>query len=148
MKQLRKFLNLTNSDRYLQIITFTLLGLVKFGLKLLPFETLQRILVTISNTNSLGLQQSYTIDQIVEAVVRSSRYIPGGALCLPRALTTQVLMYWYDYSCELRIGVTRAKKGQFETHAWVESQGQVIIGDLTNFSRFIPLPIPQSVCGK
>lgn len=141
MKRLRKFLSLTDSDRHLLISTFILLGLVKLGLWLLPFQTFRQLLMTISHTNPVGLQQcSHAINQIVEAVNRSGHYIPGGAKCLPLALTTQVLMNWCGYSTQLRIGVAKGEGGKLEAHAWVEYQKQVIIGYLRDLSRFTPMP--------
>jgi len=140
MKQLRKFLSLTNIERQLFIKAFLLLALVRLGMWLLPFKTLRRLLAIISQGNLVGLPQySPTTDQIVEAVNRSSCYLPGNPKCLARALTTQTLMSQYCYSAELRIGVAKGEQGQFEAHAWVESQGQIVIGNLTDLSRFTPM---------
>ncbi|MDJ0795941.1 MAG: lasso peptide biosynthesis B2 protein [Calothrix sp. MO_167.B12] len=141
MKRLSKFLSLTHTERQLFMQAFVLLGLVRLGLWLLPFETLRRLLVIINQANPLGLRQySPTTDQIVEAVNRSSRYLPGNAKCLARALTTQALMNRCGYSPELRIGVAKGEQGQFEAHAWIESQGQIVIGHLKDLSRFTPMP--------
>ncbi|NET54236.1 MAG: lasso peptide biosynthesis B2 protein, partial [Merismopedia sp. SIO2A8] len=63
-----------------------------------------------------------------------------GVKCLARALTTQVFMSRQGYSPQLRIGVAKGEGGQLEAHAWVESQGQVVIGYLGNLSYFTPLP--------
>ncbi|NEO14256.1 MAG: lasso peptide biosynthesis B2 protein [Moorea sp. SIO4G2] len=140
MKQLRKFLSLTHTERQLFIKAFVLLALVRLGMWLLPFKTLQRLLAIISQGNAVGLRRySPTTDQIVEAVNRSSCYLPGNPKCLARALTTQTLMSQCRYSAELRIGVAKGEQGQFEAHAWVESQGQIVIGDLTDLSRFTPM---------
>ncbi|MBE9038101.1 lasso peptide biosynthesis B2 protein [aff. Roholtiella sp. LEGE 12411] len=146
MKRLGKFLNLTNSDRHLLINTFILLGLIKIGLWLLPFQRLLQLLSTISQT-SLKSQEIQRTDlgKIVGAVNVSSRYIPGGVKCLARALTTQVLMTRYGYSPELRIGVAKKEGGKLEAHAWVESQGQVVMGYLRELSSFTPLPSLEGV---
>jgi hypothetical protein len=44
------------------------------------------------------------------------------------------------YLADLRIGVIKADSGQLEAHAWVESEGQVIIGGSDSPFRFTPLP--------
>ena len=145
MKRSRKFLSFTSRERQLLLGTFFLLGLVRLGLWLLPFQTLRQILASISQTNPVG-EQKYcppTTDEIVWAVNLSSRYMPGGAKCLARALTTQVLMSRHSYSPQLRIGVAKGDGGQLEAHAWVESQGEIVIGHLRDLSRFTPLAVWQ-----
>ncbi|NEQ84588.1 MAG: lasso peptide biosynthesis B2 protein [Moorea sp. SIO2I5] len=141
MKQLRKFLRLTSRERQLVINTFILLGLIRLGLWLLPFQTLRRLVAKISQPSPLaqGVNQT-NLSKIVGAVNISSRYMPGGVKCLARALTTQVLMSRCGYSPQLRIGVAKGEGGKLEAHAWVENQGQVVIGYLRDLSRFTPLP--------
>ncbi|NEO22845.1 MAG: lasso peptide biosynthesis B2 protein [Moorea sp. SIO4G2] len=141
MKQLRKFLRLTSRERQLVINTFILLGLIRLGLWLLPFQTLRRLIAKISQPSlqAQGVNQT-NLSKIVGAVNLSSRYMPGGVKCLARALTTQVLMSRCGYSPQLRIGVAKGEGGKLEAHAWVENQGQVVIGYLRDLSRFTPLP--------
>lgn len=138
MQRLAKFLGLTNSDRRLLIKTFVLLGWVRLGLGLLPWHKLRQFLSVLSLKNR-QIHDLPTIEQIVWAVTVSSRYTPGGAKCLARALTTQILMSRYGYVGELRIGVAKGEQGQFLAHAWVESQGQIVIGYLQDLSRYTPM---------
>ncbi len=146
MKRLHKFLSLTQGDRFLLLSAVLLLLAVRLGLWLLPFQMLRRFLERLSQVNperqDVGEQQGCTLttDTIVWAVDIASHYMPGGVKCLARALTTQVLMSRYGYSPELRIGVAKGERGQLEAHAWVENQGQVVIGYLGNLSRFTPMP--------
>ncbi|NEO92611.1 MAG: lasso peptide biosynthesis B2 protein [Moorea sp. SIO3G5] len=141
MKRLRKFLRLTSRERQLVINTFILLGLIRLALWLLPFQTLRRLVAKISQPSpqAQGVNQT-NLSKIVGAVNLSSRYMPGGVKCLARALTTQVLMSRCGYSPQLRIGVAKGEGGKLEAHAWVENQGQVVIGYLRDLSRFTPLP--------
>ncbi|WP_193195680.1 lasso peptide biosynthesis B2 protein [Nostoc sp. MG11] len=138
MKQVLKLLRFKNKDRYLLINTFILLGLIKLGLWLLPFQILRQILGSISQPNTKLDQTS--LSKITWAVNVSTRYMPNGAKCLARALACQVLMTRRGYSPELRIGVAKSEEGKLEAHAWVESQGQVVIGYLTDLPRFTQLP--------
>ncbi|AOY82354.1 lasso peptide biosynthesis B2 protein [Moorena producens JHB] len=141
MKQLRKFLRLTSRERQLVINTFILLGLIRLALWLLPFQTLRRLLAKISQPSPPAQRVNQThLSKIVGAVNLSSRYMPGGVKCLARALTTQVLMSRCGYSPQLRIGVAKGEGGKLEAHAWVENQGQIVIGYLRDLSRFTPLP--------
>lgn len=155
MNRLRKFLKLTKSDcasrssradRHLLINTFILLGLIKIGLWLLPFQKLRQLLAKISQDSQKSQEiERPTLEKIVTAVNISSRYIPGGVMCLARALTTQVLMTQHGYSPQLRIGVVKNEAGKLEAHAWVESQGHIVMGYLRDLSRFTPLPPLEGV---
>ncbi|MCP2732620.1 lasso peptide biosynthesis B2 protein [Limnofasciculus baicalensis] len=139
MKQLLNFLQMTWCNRKILITAFILLGLVRLGLWLLPFQRLQRLLVQIGNIHSHSQNNNQTsINKIIWAVETSSRYMPG-VKCLARALTTQTLMSRYGHSSELRIGVAKGESGKLEAHAWIESQGKVIIGYLAELSRFVPM---------
>jgi len=142
MKRLHKFLSLTPSDRVLLINALLLLGAIRLGLKLLPFQTLRRLLARMAQPiRRLQQAEKASVDKVAWAVMVASHYIPG-ARCLAQALATQVLLERRGYPTQLRIGFTRGKGGQMSAHAWVESEGRVAIGDAGNMARYIPVPIP------
>lgn len=140
MKQLYNVVHLKTSDRQLLITTFVLLATIRFGLWLLPFPTWHRLLAGITQVKRLQQAEPTSILKIVWAVSVASRYMPGGVKCLARALVTQVLLNWNGHAAQLRLGVAKGEEGQLEAHAWVESQGQIVIGGLSNLSSFTPLP--------
>lgn len=141
MKRLCKFLNLTHSDRHLLLSVICLLNTIRLGMRLLSFQRLRQLLARFSQTKFLSQTlEQLSIDKIVWAVNVASFYTPGHVKCLARALTTQLLLIRCGYSPELRIGVAKGDKGQFEAHAWVEHQGVVVIGNLSDLGRFTPLP--------
>jgi len=141
MRQPRKLLRLSYGDYQLLLSTFFLLGLVRLGLWLLPFQTLRQLLTKISQVNPKRQKLNrVSVGKIIWAVNVSSYYMPGSVKCLARALTTKVFLNRYGYSANLQIGVAKGKEGQLEAHAWVESQGKVVIGYLSNLSHFTPLP--------
>ncbi|MCC5637195.1 lasso peptide biosynthesis B2 protein [Nostoc sp. CHAB 5844] len=138
MKRLLKLLQLTNSDRLILLMTFILLGLVRLGMRLLSFNTLRKLINKNSKPNPK--LKPISLNKIVWSINVCTRYTPGGAKCLARALTCQVLMTRYGYLPELRIGVVKGEAGNLEAHAWIETQGQVVIGYLPDLPRFTPLP--------
>jgi hypothetical protein len=140
MKQLRKLIRLQPQNRRLLASTFVLLGAIRLGLKFLPFPQLLKSINRISVAPRLLRCDRASIGTVIWAVEVSTFYMPGGAKCLARALTTQVLMHRAGYDCELKIGVSKTHSGQIEAHAWIEYNGQVIIGHLKNLHQFIPLP--------
>jgi hypothetical protein len=140
MKRLHKLLSLTSRERRLLVSAALLLGAIRLGLWLLPFQVLRRLLARITEaTTQLQNADETSLDRVVWAVAVGSRYIPG-VKCLARALATQVLLSQRSYPTCLRIGVAKDKGGKLEAHAWVESQGRIVIGDLGDLSRYTPLP--------
>ena len=112
------------------------------GLKLLPFQTLRRLLPRMAQPiKTLQEVEKASVDKVAWAVMVASHYIPG-ARCLAQALATQVLLEWRGYPTQLRIGFTRDKGGQMSAHAWVESEGRVAIGGTGSMAHYyIVLPI-------
>jgi hypothetical protein len=80
-----------------------------------------------------------SLEQIAWAVRAGSRYVPGAA-CLPQAWAARSLCLRYGYPAQLRLGVSKGESGALEAHAWVESDGKIVIGGLPDLSRYIPLP--------
>jgi Transglutaminase-like superfamily len=140
MKRLREFWSLPPSYRRLLITSLLLLGIVRMGLWLLPFQTLRRLLAhtTREVAGAWGGDQA-SINQVARAVTVASRYIPA-ASCLTQALATQVLLSQRGHQASLRIGVARSYVGEFQAHAWVECQGKIVIGGAQALSRFTSFP--------
>jgi len=139
MRRRREFWRLPPSYRRLLITALLLIGIVRVGLWLLPFQTLRRLLAhtarEVAGTRGGG---QAPINRVATAVTVASRYVPA-ATCLTQALATQVLLRRCGYSANLRIGVARSEAGEFQAHAWVECQGEVVIGGVQAPSRFTPL---------
>jgi Transglutaminase-like superfamily len=123
----------------LLIYTFVLLSLVRLGLRFLSFPTLQKQLETASQF-SPKTPERLSVGKLVWAVNTSSRHMPGGIKCLARALTTQTLMKQQGHPSELRIGIAKGETGQLEAHAWVEHRQRVVMGNLRDLQRYVPMP--------
>jgi hypothetical protein len=139
IRLVHNFLQLSQTDIQLIFTTVVLLSVIRLGMFFLPFRILLKLLrsnnyVVSRNENA----RKVSISKIIWAVNVATRYTPGRAKCLARALTTQVLMSRYSYPCKLCIGVAKAEVG-IQAHAWVEYQGRVAIGNLTDLERFVPL---------
>jgi hypothetical protein len=66
-------------------------------------------------------------ERIAWAVEKVARIVPR-TTCLTQALAVQALLSRIGYASQLSIGVAKDKKGQLVAHAWVKSQGKVVIG--------------------
>ncbi len=143
MKLLRKIWNQRKVNLYLLFVTYFLLGAIRLGLWLLEFRILLKIVNKLSKTK---LPLPYiSLGKIIWAVNVATRYMPGGAKCLARALTTQILMSHSGFPPELCIGVAKSESGEFQAHAWIKYQGYVLIGHLPDLPRYIQLPSLEGI---
>ena len=74
--------------------------------------------------------------QILWAVRVVSRRLLGDSPCLPQALAAKWMLGRLGTASELRIGVARGKEKQLEAHAWLESEGNILIGGKTSPFHF------------
>ncbi|UBF26555.1 lasso peptide biosynthesis B2 protein [Kovacikia minuta CCNUW1] len=141
MKQLHKVWLLSSHIRFLLIRAFTLLACIRLGLWLLSFRQLNSLIQRVINQDSSKQPSSaISIDDVIWAIETATHYLPGQPKCLARALATQLLLQRYGYRSDLRIGVAINEMGVFTAHAWIERNGQVLIGGGRNLSAFTPLP--------
>ena len=143
MKLLRKLWNLRKVNFYFLFVIYFLLGAIRLGLLLLEFRILLKIVNKLS-TIKFPLPNA-RLGQVVWGVNVATRYMPGGAKCLARALTTQILMSHSGFSPELCIGVAKGESGELEAHAWIKYQGYVVIGHLPDLPRYIQLPSLEGI---
>jgi hypothetical protein len=147
MKCIRKFLHLSSRDRKLVIKAVLLVGAVRLGLWLLPFQVVLRML-EIQKKKTAEFRKANPaapLDRYIWAVKAASQYLPA-ATCLTQALATQTLLTKNGHPADLRIGVLKTKEGQLEAHAWVESDGKIVIGNLPDLARYNALPsLPNAV---
>jgi hypothetical protein len=142
MNWLSKLLSLSSHDRRLLVSAAFFLIIVKLGLLLLPFQKLRIMMARFLELSRIlsGRDHTTTIEEVARAVSVASRHIPGTGTCLPMALTAHGLLTRFGLKADLRIGVRRDRKGEFQAHAWVESRNGILICDLENLAQFTPLP--------
>jgi hypothetical protein len=132
VRKLRNFIgkwrSLTSSGKLIFIKASTCLLLIKVGLMLLPFSLFRKIFHRATNSRSVSEMSKDEIDQVVWAVDTAANLLPFELLCLPRALATKYLLRKVP-SLTLEIGVEINPAKSFEAHAWVERNGNIIIGD-------------------
>jgi hypothetical protein len=105
---------------------------IRAALSLLPFRTVQRL----TTRPSSRIRTDDTSDRDVAiAVLRASRVVPR-ATCLTQALAARRMLERRGRPAVLRIGVARGTS--FEAHAWVECDGEMVIGEHEP-GRFVPL---------
>jgi hypothetical protein len=59
------------------------------------------------------------------------------ATCLTQALAAQVLLMRAGIESRIVLGVRN--ENDFQAHAWVESQGSILLGNTVGFERYAPI---------
>lgn len=140
MRRVIRFLCLPSLDRGLLLKAWIWLAVIRTGLYIFPFQTLRNWIVGRTpevSTRSCN-DKSFYIRHVIRAVRVASRYVPGAPTCLVQALATQRLMIRRGISTHLFIGLTRSNAGVLEGHAWVQSEGQIVMGK-EGHERFVAL---------
>ena len=133
---LRRLLTLTPLARRLLLeATLTLLLLKVF----LPIGGLHRVASPEVRLPCWLQRRGATALQLATAVRRASRYLPMHPTCLMQALAVHALLARYQLQGALYFGVYQSHDVSFLAHAWVEYNGQTLIGQLPALSQYHPL---------
>ncbi|SRR5712692_8740726 len=136
MGPIRKFWRLSGADRALLFETMVWLAATRVALWLLPLRVIRRLLARAASWTP---DARPTTERIAWAVSLAGRVVPQ-ATCLPQALAAEALLTRGGYPAELRIGVIKTDRDRLVAHAWVESAGRIVVGDVLGLARYAPLP--------
>ena len=134
----RRFFALERGDRWLVVEAILLIGVVQAGLRMLSFATLIRLLAAAKRLRRRSRPRP---SRITWAVNAAARLLPGRT-CLTDALAADVMLCRCGYQSLLRIGVKKriGGAGRPEAHAWVESDGSIVAGQLETLDEYWRLP--------
>lgn len=139
MSRLLKFTKLPAEEKILFTKAFFLVTAVRLVLWLIPFKLLQKSLAGSFLPETETRQTDWEkIKNIVRAVRSVSRVVPA-ATCLTQALAASLLIRSCGEHSELKIGVAKDEQARFQAHAWLETDGRIIIGKLPEHKRFMVL---------
>jgi hypothetical protein len=114
-----------------------LLGATRLALWVLPFSLARRLFARAPRPPTATRA---TEDRIAWAISVAHRFVPQ-ATCLPQALAAEALLTREGHPAELRFGVLKTDQGRFVAHAWVESAGRIVVGELhEGLDRLTPMP--------
>jgi hypothetical protein len=142
--KVRRFLSLSPKRRSLLLKTLGLLSLVRASLSLLPFRMVRAAVTRAGQPSSRHAQQPPEfVEDVVWAIDTASRRVPG-ASCLTQALATELLLRRHGFPAVLRIGVAEKQDGKVAAHAWIESDGRVLVGGNESPAHFTILSRPKN----
>ena len=137
MRRTAKFFALARSDRTLLLSAVVPMLVMRTAMWTMTFARVRRIADTMSRRVRVNAERP-SAERIAWAVATASRVVPRGSNCLVRALATGIVLNRHGYPSELKIGVMKPVGGGFEAHAWLESEGRVLIGDF-QLDQYVPL---------
>jgi Transglutaminase-like superfamily len=99
------------------------LVVTRIALSVLPWRTASKLLA------ASGRRRSYSsTDRLTWAIQSASRFVPR-ATCLAKAIALQALLARRGRVAILHLGVKTTRTAGFEAHAWLELDGQIILGE-------------------
>ena len=136
MRGIRQLLRLTPQERRLLVRTTLLMVAVRIALWTLPFAYVCRRLNRrrAAEPELAGIPAK----RLAWAVEVAARRVPG-ASCLTQALALQYVLAGAGRESCVHIGVAKKNPGRFESHAWVECGGEILIGDNGELERYSPI---------
>ena len=144
MHRLGRFLRLTAREKVLLLQATLLLAAVRLGLSIFAFATVRGVLSRLASVRDGQERQSAdtasATERAVWAVETAGRHFPSIGTCLYQALAAHVILGRRGCKSNLRIGVKRSAGGKFTGHAWLEKDGNVLIGG-AHSTTYLPMPM-------
>jgi hypothetical protein len=136
MSVFRKFLRLETEERRLHLRAVTLMAWISVVVHFrgLPAMQEDRSARTIVRPRRQAIRPHI----IALAVTRAGRYVPG-ASCLVRAIVTCRLLNREGYDSVIRVGVQSPNDGRLVAHAWVECEGEIVLGGSDSTASYTTL---------
>jgi len=141
MGKLKRLMSLPPARRRRVAGAWVLLVKVRLGLWVLPFSRVTHRL-EVWAARRIAAREVADPHELAWAVRAASRGVPGGGHCLTQALAARALLRRHGYEARLHIGVSREGVLGFAAHAWVELDGEVLIGD-ADLDRYQVLESPR-----
>jgi len=134
MGALSKFFQLNTEDRCLLLRAFGAVGSACVAVRLLPPSV---VLQKISEPIALqSCRPSPTAERIGWAITVAARYLPRSK-CLVQAIAGRKLLARCGIAGAIHIGVAKDSSNWLSAHAWLEVDGQTVIGG--DNSSYAPL---------
>lgn len=143
MSSVAKFMALPASDRALLFKSLVPLVAMRVGLWTMPYTKVRHVADWMAGAGASSVRgddarAKPSRERIGWAVATVSRLVPDGINCLMRAMATEIMLKRFGYESILKFGVVKPREGQLEAHAWLESDGVVVIGEF-ELDRYVTL---------
>jgi hypothetical protein len=111
---------------------FLLLVFVRIALRITPYSRLREWLGQMARVRT---RTPSPVSQVTWAVGAAGRRITG-TTCLAEALAADTMLRRRGHKPLLRIGVRQGDRSLLDAHAWVECDGQVVMGEVPEIADY------------
>jgi hypothetical protein len=125
MRRLRELRRLPAAERWLLLRAAVLLAGVRLALVVLGWPVVRRFAARAARP--VAGAATAPPAPLQRAVERAGRHVPG-ATCLTQALALQILLGRRGRATDLRLGIAHGEGRRLEAHAWLEADGEVLVG--------------------
>jgi hypothetical protein len=101
---------------------------VRAALSILPFRTVLRMADSLAQGTRRLRGSDPERDRMLRSIESAGRRLLPAGPCLSQAIVADMLLRRRGFDSQLRIGVAREESGALRAHAWVESDGEVVMG--------------------
>jgi hypothetical protein len=126
------------TERRLVVEAALLLCVARAGLAWMPLASLRGWLVWFARTSG-ARDSKVRRQQIVRALATAGQRTPFRATCLIEALAAEAMLRRRGDDARFRLGVVRPSDNGLAAHAWVELDGEVIVGGLDTLASYAVL---------
>ena len=135
-----RHLGRSRSDWNLFLRAYALVWFFRVALWVVPFQRLYKWAIQFRQ-GRIGDRplDGKAVYKVVWAVSAAARRVPK-ATCLTQALATHIMLGRRGHRTSLQLGIMKTEAGKFDAHAWVERNGEVLIGLNETFSKLTKLP--------
>jgi hypothetical protein len=136
---LRRLAGLSGAERRALLAAIPLVLEIRVALRLRPLaKVLKRVRDRAPAPDSPA--HPIPVGVLVWAVGAAGRRLARTSRCLTEALALWVLLRRNGHDGTIRIGVAREDVDGFEAHAWLESDGTILVGGERSPQEYVPLP--------
>lgn len=130
MSRLRKFLDLSNTQRCYLVEAGFWLVVARLAILILPFRWIAPVLgrqMALSVKES-GLAPIELLDHISWAVTTASRHLPWDRMCLVQAMAGKAMLKVRGLPSTLYLGLAKNGETQLQAHAWLRYGERILTG--------------------
>jgi hypothetical protein len=140
VRQLVRFLRLPRRDKRALTSAAALVALTRAALWVLPFRTVLATADRLAGNSRARPLDDLERNRMIRAVETAARALLPEGPCLSQAIVVDLLLRRRGYPSQLKVGVAHGPKGELRAHAWVEADGEVVIGGAESRTDFRPFP--------
>ena len=138
MASSRSVRDLSGAEWRTLLVALPLLLGVRIALLFLPFQLLLERVNAVRPPGGAPVDPGRVERRIWAVRAVASRLFPRRP-CLPQALAALLVLRSAGRPAHLRIGVRTVRGDAIEAHAWVESEGSIVVGGATAPRRYASL---------